>query len=283
MIFVSSACVRAKKISEVLLQYSKAGIKNIELSGGTSYYPQIENDLLYYGKKYGIKYVCHSYFPPAKNDFVINLAACNDEIYMRSIEHYKDCIGMLKRMEIKVLSIHAGFFIEITPKEIGRKLSGNIIYDEEKAIDRFCSAYELINKMCKENGINLYLENNVLNQENFERFGKHNLLMLTDYDAYKKLREQLDFELLLDLGHLHVSACTLSKDYESECLKFSDYAKWIHLSENNGILDQHRPLQKNSEIVRMYKKYFDTGIPVTLETNGRIDEIISSVDVLTGE
>ena len=45
MIYVSSACVHAEKIGDVLYMYSNAGIENIELSGGTVFYPELEDDL----------------------------------------------------------------------------------------------------------------------------------------------------------------------------------------------------------------------------------------------
>lgn len=280
MIYVSSACIHAKKIADILYQYSKAGIKNIELSGGTSYYQNIEKDLKFYSKNYEINYVCHSYFPPPKRDFVVNLAACNDEIYQKSIEHYINCIELLTHIECNVLSIHAGFYVEIVPKQIGKELSSDIIYDKNKSIDRFCSAYSIIDKLCKEHGIALYLENNVLNQRNFERFGKENLLMLTDYDTYEELHRELNFNLLLDLGHLHVSTRTLKKCYEKECEKFAPNVRWLHISENNGILDEHKPLREKSEIMRMYHIFFENRVPITLETNGRMQEILKSVELL---
>ena len=46
MIFVSTGCVKAKKIKDAISQLAKAGFKNIELSGGTKYYTDYENDLL---------------------------------------------------------------------------------------------------------------------------------------------------------------------------------------------------------------------------------------------
>ncbi len=276
MIYVSSACIKEQKIVGVLKKYTEAGIRNIELSGGTSFYPEIEQDLKEYGARSRINYACHSYFPPPKQDFVVNLAACNDEIYRRSIEHYKDCIKLLKRMDCKILSIHAGFYVEIAPKEIGKELSSDIVYDKVKALDRFCSAYEMLNRLCRDNGIKLYLENNVLNQGNYERFGKKNLLMLTDYETFEELRQQLEFELLLDLGHLHVSSNTLKKNYDKQCECFAPFAKWLHLSENNGVVDEHRPLCKESRIMRAYRNFFDRNVPVTLETNGSIQEILNS-------
>ena len=162
MIYVSSACVNNKYICETIEQYAKVGIKNIELSGGTRYYKDIEKDLSKLRKKYNLKYVCHAYFPPHEEDIVVNLASCNDDIYRESIEHYVNCLEMLSRLEIEALSFHAGFLVEVVPEEIGKKISNKIIYPKEEAIDRFISAYQYIGDLCKKAGVELYLENNVL-------------------------------------------------------------------------------------------------------------------------
>ena len=137
-------------------------ITNVELSGGTRYYPEIESDLMYYKQEYGMNYVCHAYFPPSEQDFVVNLASCNEEIYLKSIEHYMNCLELLKKLDCHVLSIHAGFFIEILPSEIGKALSDTIVYDKEEALQRFCEAYKRIERVAKQYDITMYLENNVL-------------------------------------------------------------------------------------------------------------------------
>lgn len=283
MIYVSTACIKKEKISDILQIYLDAGIQNIELSGGTSYYPEIEEDLKKYGEIYGLNYACHSYFPPPKQDFVVNLASCNDEIYERSLAHYEKCIELLKQIKCKTLSIHAGFYVEVTPQNIGKKLSRDIIYNKDKAMKRFCNAYKIINVLCEDNGIKLYLENNVLSQGNYLQFGNKNLLMLTDFESYIELKQQLEFELLLDLGHLHVSANVLKKNYKEEIMKFASFVQWIHMSENNGAWDQHRPLYKNGKILGIYQECFDNKIPVTLETNGSMENILDSISLLRGE
>ena len=112
MIYVSSSCVKKKRIDDVIKHLADAGIKNIELSGGTDYYDGIEDDLKSLKDVYDLNYACHAYFPPHKKPFVINLASCNDKIYQQSINHYVDCIDMLKRIGCNILSIHAGFLIE---------------------------------------------------------------------------------------------------------------------------------------------------------------------------
>lgn len=280
MIYVSSACIKGNKISEIITKYAENGIRNIELSGGTKYYEGIADDLCRLKEKYDLKYVFHAYFPPPQEDFVINLASCNDMVYERSISHYMSCIEMMKKAGCDVLSLHAGFFVEIKADEIGKALSKTTVYDKERAMKRFCIAYEKIKKECMKNDIRLYLENNVLSAANYETFGGKDLLMMTNFETFIELKQMLDFELLLDLGHLHVSANTLGLDYEKECRLFAPYVKWLHLSHNNGVADEHRPLGKESPVVEMYQKIFKNDVDITLETTGELDEILQSIDVI---
>lgn len=276
MIYVSSACISHEKIGEVIKEFANNGINNIELSGGTDYYEELKNELIELRKMYDLKYACHAYFPPPKVPFVVNLASCNDQIYRESIDHYIQCIELLKCMECKVLSVHAGFLIEIKADEIGKKLNNRIIYNEEKAYDRFCTAYQHIAELCAKNSIDLFLENNVLSVENYKTFGMNNYMMMTDYETIVKMQRQLNFKLLLDLGHLNVSSKTLGLNFTEQCQKLKQYVKWIHLSHNDGKIDEHKPIESNSEILIEYRKMKCKDVNVTLETVGSIDEIIRS-------
>lgn len=279
MIYVSSSCIRQHNIADVIRRLAGAGISNIELSGGTDYYDGLEQELRQLKQDHNLRYACHAYFPPPKDPFVVNLASCNDRIYKQSIVHYENCIEMLKRLHCCVLSIHAGFMVEIGIEEIGSTLNGRVIYEEEKAYDRFCSAYEYIAGLCAAGGITLFLENNVLNAENYQQFHFKNHIMMTDYRSIMKMKERITFNLLLDLGHLHVSAKTLHLDYAKECENLGEYVKWVHLSENDGIFDEHRPLEKDSPIVHEFRKMYKPHMNITLETVGSIDEILNSIGI----
>lgn len=280
MIYVSSACIKKHNIEEVIHELAKNDIRNIELSGGTDYYSNLVSDLEQLKQIHNLNYVCHAYFPPPKEPFVVNLASCNDQIYKQSINHYVQCIEMLKRIDCKVLSIHAGFLVEIGTDEIGKKLNSRVVYDEGKAYDRFCTAYEYIAKLCSKNDITFYLENNVLSAESYQQFDYHNYMMMTDYASIMEMKKQLNFNLLLDLGHLHVSSTTLGLDYTQECNKLKEYVKWLHISENNGVFDEHKPLRSDSRIIEEFCKMYSPGLNVTLETVGSIEEILESVELI---
>lgn len=277
MIYVSSSCLKNKYISETVAQLAIAGICDIELSGGTDYYPDLEEDLIKLKKKYGLHYACHAYFPPPKEPIVVNLASCDDNIYQKSISHYENCIHLMEKLDCRTLSVHAGFLIRIEAGKIGKKLDCSVIYNEEKAYDRFCSAYTHLNELCQKKGITLYLENNVLSEENYQEFQQHNYLMMTDCDSIMRVKKKMDFNLLLDLGHLHVSANTLNLDFGEECNKLGKYAKWLHVSENDGVADQHYPLIKESATSDELRKIYLEGTNITLETVGNIEEIKNSI------
>lgn len=282
MIYVSSACLKNSHIGETLKQLGKAGIHGVELSGGTKYYSGLENDLIEMKRVYGLEYACHSYFPPPEEDFVVNLASCNDEIYYRSINHYFECIEMLHRLRIDVLSIHAGFLFETSPDCLGGLIQPIALYNESDAYKRFVQAYKKIQERCFEYQIRLYLENNVLSLANYRSFGNNNLLMMTDKDTILKMRELLDFDLLLDLAHLRVSCTALGIDFASQCQELIPIAKWFHISENDSLCDLHAPLREGSVLHRMGLEARNTGYNVTLETNGTIRDILESIELLEG-
>lgn len=283
MIYVSSSCLKNKYIVETVRQLAEHGIKNIELSGGTEYYDDLENDLKRQQRIYGLNYTCHAYFPPHKNDIVVNLASCNDDIYRESIQHYKDCIAFLNRLEIRTLSIHAGFFIEISSDEIGKLIKTNTIYNKENSYERFICAYENIRELCLQNDIRLYLENNVLSEENYRQFRYRNYLMMTDSGTIAEMKKKLEFNLLLDYGHLCVSSGTLGLSFQEECGKLGREAGWIHVSDNNGVKDLHLPLNQKSEIMKEVKRnHRIEDINITLETVGTIKEISDSIHLISG-
>jgi len=280
MIYISSSCLSSSKISNVVEQLATTGFKNIELSGGTDYYSEIFGDLIYLKKQYGLIYSCHSYFPPPKNDFVINLASCNDVIYECSISHYENCIQQLPQIDCRDLSIHAGFMMELSTKDLGNEIETEYLYDYNDSIERFCSAYKKLHKLAKQNNITVYLENNVLSKENFQKYGR-DCLMMIDSIAILELRKRLEFNLLLDLAHLYVTCNSLGNSFENEVRALTSFAKWIHISSNDSLFDQHKPLTPECPITNVCSKFIKPEIKLTLETKGSLDEIIGSYNILS--
>ena len=106
MIFVSTSGFKNKRISEIIeiLVFNK--FKNIELSGGSTYYEGIEEELVKLKLKYDLNLQLHNYFPPPKDGFVLNLSSNNMKFLTKVSITTKDQLKLVKYLEqINLLSM----------------------------------------------------------------------------------------------------------------------------------------------------------------------------------
>ncbi len=279
MIYVSSACLRHKKIKDSVQELAKNGFQNIELSGGTRYYDNFESDLLELKDKYKLNYRCHNYFPPPKKPFVLNLASLNDETFKMSFNHLKNVIALSKKLGAAKFAFHAGFFIDIKLNEIGKKLSRDNLFDKRKSIERFCDAYSTIKKQT--DNVSLYIENNVFSNSNAKTYDGENPFMMTNYNDYKLLKKKIDFNLLLDVAHLKVSVKTLGLSWEDEFESMMNESSYIHVSDNDGLHDLNNEITKDSNLIMMLEQANTKNKDFTLEIYDEIGSIMKSHDVLS--
>ncbi len=277
MIYVSSSCVKFNKISESVAFLADNGFKNIELSGGTNYYPEFEDDLLELKEKYNLSYLVHNYFPPPKTHFVLNLASLNDQIFNDSIEHYLRAINLAKKIGANKYGLHAGYFVDPSVKELGKKFKNSPIVNKDKAIERFCEGFEILKKEADQ--IKLYIENNVISASNYETYGE-NILMLTNCDEYTQLKKRLNFDLLLDLAHLKVSSRTLGLDFEKEINTLWAATDYIHLSDNDGFHDSNQSFTIKSETYSFLKNNNLAGKTFSLEIYSGMKDLKDAYQLL---
>jgi sugar phosphate isomerase/epimerase len=279
MIYISTSCVKNTKIEDSVEELATNGFKNIELSGGTVYYEDFEDDLLELKDKYNLNYRCHNYFPPPKKHFVLNLASLNDETFQMSFDHLKKVIALSDRLGADKFAFHAGFFIDIKLNEIGKKLSRDNLFDEKEAVERFCNAYKIIKKQAK--NVSLFIENNVFSKTNADTYDGENPFMMTNFNEYKSLKEKIDFNLLLDVAHLKVSAKTLGLNWEEEFENMMSVSSYIHVSDNDGFHDLNNQLTKSSSLLTMLERSDTRNKDFTLEIYDGMDAIKNSYEVLS--
>lgn len=280
MIYVSSSCSNNTKIKDSILELVKNGFYNIELSGGTKYYKDIEADLIELKKKYKLNFLLHNYFPPPREEFVLNLASLDDEIYNKSLKQYKSAILLSKKLGAKVYGIHAGYFIDFKPDEAGKDIIKRDLFDKEESLKRFCDGFRILKKEAEDCDIELYIENNVLSHYNYSKFDSKSPFMLIDKFDYDNLTNRIDFKLLLDIAHLKVSLNSIGKkigDQLGQLISSSDY---IHVSENNGLSDQNNQIHKNSDIIHLLSQYDLKNKNITLEIYGGLSEVINSYEII---
>lgn len=279
MIYISTSCVKHRKIKDSIEELASNGFKNIELSGGTEYYENFEHDLLELKEKYSLNYRCHNYFPPPKRPFVLNLASLNDEIFQMSFDHLEKAISLSNRLGADKFAFHSGFFIDIRLSEIGKKLSRDKLFDKEESLERFCNAYDIIKRKAK--NVSLFIENNVFSKTNADTYDGKNPFMMTNFDEYKSLKEKINFNLLLDVAHLKVSAKTLGLDWKEEFENMMSVSNYIHVSDNDGFHDLNNQLTKSSSLLSMLKRSDTKNKDFTLEVYDEISAIKRSYVVLS--
>ena len=176
-------------------------------------------------------------------------------------------------------AFHAGFFIDIKLSEIGKRLSRDNLFDEKDAINRFCNAYDVIKKQAK--NVSLFIENNVFSKTNADTYDGENPFMMTSFNEYKSLKEKINFNLLLDVAHLKVSAKTLRLNWEDEFKNMMSVSSYIHVSDNDGFHDLNNQLTKSSSLLTMLEQSDTKNKDFTLEIYDGMDAIKMSYKVLS--
>lgn len=278
MLYISSACVKHEKIKDSVEELAQNGFLNIELSGGTKYYEGYKEGLLALKNKYKLNYLLHNYFPPPKEDFILNLASLNDDIYKKTLEHVESAILLSRKLEANKFGLHAGFFIDFTVKEIGKNISRTKRYNRNESIKRFCEGYKRLKE--KAGDVELYIENNVFSHSNAKTFHGQSPFMLTDYNGYSELKGLIDFKLLLDVAHLKVSTQSKGLNFIEQLNELITVSDYVHLSENDGLHDQNHCFSEKSRMLNVLKNYnFDRKI-VTTEIYGSISDLKLSQSIV---
>lgn len=282
MIYVSSSCVKAQTIKEAIEILVSSGFKNIELSGGTQYYPEIERDLLDLKSKFNLNYLCHNYFPPPQKNFVLNLASMDSQIYQESLSHLHKLIQLSSRLGAEQLGFHAGFFLNIKANELGKIITTENIEDPALSTEQFCNAYRILDDYAAQFGVRLYVENNVYALSNAQRYDFKEVFMLTGFEGYQALNSKIDFQPLVDLAHLKVSSKVMKKDFQAEAAQFLQVSDYIHVSDNDGDSDLNWSLQKDSDIYFALQNQKLHDKTITLEIYQPLEKIQESYALLEG-
>ena len=277
MIFISSACLKHDKIKNSVEQLAKSGFNNIELSGGTDFYEGFVDDLLDLKVKYNLNYICHNYFPPPKKHFVINLASMDDYVFENTLNHLQKSINLSKLLNVNKFGFHAGFYHNIPLNQIGKSITKKTLFNKSKSFTRFCNAFDLLKKNNPD--IELYLENNVLSNQNFSNFND-NLFMLTTSDEYFELINKIDFKLILDVAHLKVSCNSLNLNFEKQLDSLMCKSDYLHISDNDSFVDQNRAIKKDSNLYSILSKYSLKNKMITLETYESVNDIADSFNLI---
>ena len=246
--YLSTSCFGGTPISKAISLCVETGVSNIELSAPHKSQPVAEIErILVEQRSIGLNFTTHNYFPAPVSPFVLNLATSEQSNKIAGLELVRNAIRLNKAAKSPVYGIHAGYLAAAHP---GR--DGSFVFRDDREKDsyknclkRATSFVREIAPEFREAGVKLLIENL------FPTPVKQHSLFCT----FDEIREYLshvdeDVGLLLDLGHLNVSSNILGFDrnkfLDQYLSAFGEMVYEVHISENNGIKDEHRPIKTGS-------------------------------------
>lgn len=221
------------------------GIKNIELGanvkhGGRDSLREIIK------KNTDLEFFVHHYFPAPQRPFVCNVG--HPDTVEPSRKFIEDNVKMCGMLNISNYSVHAGYGINPSPGQLGGDQSSLQPIPYEQSLELFIHTAAELEKFGEKHDVQLLWENNVVADSN--RFNtKRSPYLFSDTEFLHEMKNNTwwkNARVLLDIGHLKVSARTLGFDSEEFIKKIEDKVVHIHLSENNGLEDTNLPITKDT-------------------------------------
>ncbi|MCF8549540.1 MAG: sugar phosphate isomerase/epimerase [Pontimonas sp.] len=240
----STAVFPTLSARESALKIFGLGISSVELSGGP-WDPNNARSLAELGRRGSFR--LHNYFPSYENPFVLNLASADEEVLNRSVRHVQRLIAMAASYGQAEVSVHAGFRIDPLPNLLGQRIPKQTIASTKDSMSTFRRSTALLADEASKLGVRLLLENNPCSLVHLDEFGESPFLL-------SKPEELLSFVddfggevgLLLDVGHLKISANAFGGDAASILREVSGLVEGYHLSDNDGISDSNLPFDRTA-------------------------------------
>lgn len=246
MVFASSVCFGRRGLAELLDAAAAAGVRGVELGAGVLCaeppLPVLERAV----REHGLALRIHNYFPPPAEPFVLNLASDDEIVARRSMALCREALTLCAEFGIPYYSVHAGFCVRCRPKDLGRGLAALPRIDPGRARENFVRRTRELARMAGDLGMMLAIENNVAASMNLVDGQNHLLLGASGREMVELLEDVggSDVGALVDVGHLHVSARAMGFDFDEALALLAGRALAAHVSANDGLQDQHRPLAR---------------------------------------
>lgn len=267
-VYISSSCFSFRGLAELLNDCEKNNFYNIELGCSFNYHRNYFSILKKYPK---FNFLIHNYFPPPKDSFVLNLSSANREILKKSINQCKKAMDLCAEFGVPFFSVHAGFLADLKPGDLGanKKIDISQYIDRESGLSIFKNSIEILLAYGSRREVGLLIENNVVNKANLVN-GKNESCLMVEKEEILTCMELFDSRylgLLVDVGHLNVTANLLNFNRFDFLKDLGRYIRAFHLSANNGIQDQHLPFGKNEWFLPILQQEEFKKIPKILEFN----------------
>lgn len=216
---------------------------------------------------FSANWLVHNYFPAPDQPFVLNLASQEAVTLRRSREHCLAAIQLSAALGAPFYSVHSGFLAGLESETLGGQLDYTEIWDYEQGYTTFLDSLQLLLSAANTTNLRLLIEPNVVAPFNLVG-GRNLLLMLAEPREFTRLLADLPdprLGVLLDLGHLKVTACTLGFNAVDFVDAVAPALGAFHLHDNNGTADLHLPVTQDSWALQVIRQCRFNSLPVINE------------------
>jgi sugar phosphate isomerase/epimerase len=279
-VFVSTACIPIKEsVRSRISSYRQCGLDAIELGASVS----VNEEDLAQIAEVQCNFLVHNYFPPPQEPFVLNLASQDDDIRQRSLDLVFKALDLTVQLGAPFYSVHAGFITD--PTSFG---TTSFVFpmptsssEKQAAVTRFKASLEKVSSRAQELSLQTLVENNVCTED---LRGK---LLFQTADEILGVFHDLSLSnlgLLLDTGHLNVTAHTFDFDRMRFVERVAPYVRAFHISDNDGTEDKGEPVREGSWVLDVLHRPEFIGLPVVVEAHfDNTSELCQYVDWLKEE
>jgi sugar phosphate isomerase/epimerase len=189
----------------------------------------------------------HNYFPPPQRPFLLNLASRDPDVLARSRAHCRAAIDLSQRLGGPIYAAHAGYAADLPPELLGRPerqaaIPPETLASPEETYSVLVESARELARYAEGRGVRFLIENHALAVPAGE-LGRRLLPMVEPGELLRLCRdvEEPSFGLLVDVGHLKVSATAAGFDAAAALDELTPRIAALHLSDNDGDTDLHRP------------------------------------------
>ena len=264
-LYISTNCFETPNLRAILSACEQHGIEGLELSAVEGWDPSLIGST-----SHPARYLVHNYFPPADPAFVLNLASNDPSILERSRAHCRAALDLSARVGAPIYAVHGGYTADIAPEVLGHPervaaLQPDGFVDYETAYDILVESVRELSAYGRERGVHLLVENHVVSRAGGT--AARRLLLMVEASELTALAGDAgdaSVGVLVDVGHLKVSAATLGFDPHEFLDALAPLVGAFHLSDNDGVVDDHRPFDHHAWFLPRLEDFPEACITVEL-------------------
>jgi sugar phosphate isomerase/epimerase len=195
----------------------------------------------------------------------------------------KKAINLCGTLGTPYYSVHAGYRGNISPESLGGKIKYARVVSYERAYQAFVDSLRTLVAYAENRNVSILIEPNVLPAFNLRNGRNEIALICEDWEVINLVRDvnAPGIGILLDTGHLNITAHTLGFDRETFLDRVAPYVKAVHLHDNDSKEDSHEPVEQGSWVLNVIRRPEFKHLPVVVEaTFATVKDLRRHVDWL---